>query len=1066
MIKAIYKLLNIESGEENAVVFLLIQSFFLGIFVGALDVAGNSIFLESFSSRAEVLLPRAFIISGLAGICMSLLYAKLQSFIKFSRLAVINLFLLSFFAFGERLLYGHISKEWLAFIILVMMGPMIIISMLGFWGGAARLFNLRQGKRLFSLVDAGQIFGIIISSYAVSVLARFGFKNINLLIIAGVSILSAMIIQLFINARFEIDGKVETTKQPTTKPANSISFAKLLKDPYLRVMTIFVALSMISAFFIYFSFLTISKYVYPKSEDLTEFLGAFMGTLMIFTFLIKTFVYSKILKTYNLLVGLMVLPIILLLFTLTAALVASFFGYRVNTSGFIIFFLLIALSRLFQKSLKDSIEAPSFKVLYQSLDIKIRFDVQAKVDGLINELSALSSGILLFVLGLFPAIKLIHFSFFLIAVLVLYIYMTYRLYHQYKISLNKSLEKLKQGVITSKSGGTDFRAFFDEQTNCTFPDKYIFLLDIIKSIDYVYFEQLIQQNVQNEFPQIRHYILQQIEEYKIFSCVKQLNQMIEREKHASLKNEAIIINKQLHEFYEKKYEYSEISDLVNSYNVDARELAARIIGTHLNRGYANFIIILIRDINRKVVSVAIDSASKLKEIDFTLSLIDYLDKNIFYAQAAGALIERGEKSILMLEQMFYKTGISDKVLKRVVYIMGLIGGQQAIKYLTTKINHQNREIAFQTLLSLQRCNYIATGDVIHQVKHEIQECAGIITWNLAAIKTINESKLSRDLLKAFNEEIESNYDTLFLLLSLIYDSVSIHHVRENLEIGSTEGIGYALELLDLVMEEDLKPYIFPILEDTPISEKLKALQDYYSISKYAPIDLLYHIINRNYNQLNIWTKTVALKKLSRTTGFKIGDDIIALLFNPATILHQTAAMVIHQHAPEVLRQCGTRIDKKIYNQILKDIVLLKTSDRHLLIEKIKFLQNIDSFKKIPANLLIELAENFETENFDDGFTLPASKESNENHVYFIIEGEIDLIRNNEVIMKYHANDICGEIMKLHSDGKSSRFVTSKHTHTYKLNRDILNEIIFNHHEIAKSITSQIDRRFTSEYIGK
>ena len=72
-----------------------------------------------------------------------------------------------------------------------MLGPLNILAMLGFWGTAGRLFTLRQGKRLFGLVDAGLVIGIIISCYAIPVLLSFKFESHNILLISAASVLVA-----------------------------------------------------------------------------------------------------------------------------------------------------------------------------------------------------------------------------------------------------------------------------------------------------------------------------------------------------------------------------------------------------------------------------------------------------------------------------------------------------------------------------------------------------------------------------------------------------------------------------------------------------------------------------------------------------------------------------------------------------------------------------------------------------------------------------------------------------------------------------------------------------------
>ncbi|HCC29105.1 MAG TPA: hypothetical protein DEQ03_03450, partial [Marinilabiliales bacterium] len=176
-------------------------------------------------------------------------------------------------------------------------------------------------------------------------------------------------------------------------------------------------------------------------EDLAKYLGFFTGSMMIFTFIIKTFVYSKLMKTYGLKISLLLSSLLLVVFTGIAILIGFISGYELEATGFIYFFLFISLSKLFNKTLKDALEVPSFKLLYQSLKKSIRFDVQAKIDGTINEIAALISGILLSTLGLLAFIKLIHFSVFLFGLLLVWAYITFKLYREYRKSLEEALQQ-------------------------------------------------------------------------------------------------------------------------------------------------------------------------------------------------------------------------------------------------------------------------------------------------------------------------------------------------------------------------------------------------------------------------------------------------------------------------------------------------------------------------------------------------------------------------------------------------------------------------------------------------
>ena len=92
-------------------------------------------------------------------------------------------------------------------------------------------------------------------------------------------------------------------------------------------------------FFTSYNFLTSGKISYPDSNDFAIFLSQFTIAVMAFSFILKTFVYSKLIKTYGLKLSLMITPALVGFFVLVAAAVGSFWGYELGTASFVIFFL-------------------------------------------------------------------------------------------------------------------------------------------------------------------------------------------------------------------------------------------------------------------------------------------------------------------------------------------------------------------------------------------------------------------------------------------------------------------------------------------------------------------------------------------------------------------------------------------------------------------------------------------------------------------------------------------------------------------------------------------------------
>jgi len=363
--KIINKSLNIKDDEQQAVYLLLLQTVFLGVFLSIFDITSTAMFMDTYG---EEMLSKAFLVSGLVGFALTAGYSKLQSILPFSKLIVINLITISLITLMLRLGFELTSNKFLVFLVFVMMGPLNLLGLVGFWGMATRLFSLRQGKRLFSLIDSGQIIGMITISLMVPVLLTWLTDTKNLLFISSVSIICALVIQIVISSKFDLNKDRIKKSKSSNDSGNLIS---LFKSKYVRAMTFFVILSMLAAFFMFYSFLPVTKAKYSGEGEYLTFLGMFNAALLTFTLLFKTFAYSKLTKVYGLKLNLILPSFILGICILMAIVVGIFFGNTIESSSFMLFFLLISLGRLLSVSLKSGIEVPSLKILYQSMDVTV-----------------------------------------------------------------------------------------------------------------------------------------------------------------------------------------------------------------------------------------------------------------------------------------------------------------------------------------------------------------------------------------------------------------------------------------------------------------------------------------------------------------------------------------------------------------------------------------------------------------------------------------------------------------------------------------------------------------------
>ena len=172
---------------------------------------------------------------------------------------------------------------------------------------------------------------------------------------------------------------------------------------------------MVMFVFSQYSFQMLVKEQYPNERDLTNFNSFFIGAVYGISLIMQTFVNQRIISNYGLRVSLFILPIVMIIFSIASITTGSFFGFEksIAPTGFIYFFLFVSLSRLFNWTLRDSLENPVFKLFFIPLDSRLRFNIQSKVEGLVNESARFIGGLLIFGLAFIPFFKIIHISIFL-----------------------------------------------------------------------------------------------------------------------------------------------------------------------------------------------------------------------------------------------------------------------------------------------------------------------------------------------------------------------------------------------------------------------------------------------------------------------------------------------------------------------------------------------------------------------------------------------------------------------------------------------------------------------------
>lgn len=1021
----IAKALNIEKDEQSSVIILIIQSVFIGFYAGSLDVGAQSLFLSVYDAS---LIPKAFVLSGIVGIIITSVYTALQTRMKFSKFALVNFVFIAVVTTLLRLGFEFTEDKRLVFAVFVMMGPLTIISFLGFWGTVGRLFTLRQGKRLFGLIDTGQILGIIIVSFAIPVLISLNFEVLNTLFICTLSIIAALVLQIIITRRFSFH---EVEKKSETRD----NFFDLFKNRYTSLMAFFIVFSVVAAFFVHFSFLTVLEENYPDAKALASFLGAFMGTLTIFTILIKTFVYGKIMKTYGLKLALTLSPVLIGVFTVLAAVIGSIYGYTAASASFAFFFLLIVLSKLFAKSLKDSIEVPSSKILYQSLDINIRYNVQARIDGTVNELAAFSSGLLLAGLGAITFVHIIHFSYSLLLVLVIWFFIGLRLYRAYQASLENSLKQFRQ-LETEES--EEISLLEKISPSGSDPDQVAAVLEFAPQA----WNGYVSRNFKDLFTsneKIRDLSLKIVDELDLTNTKEAIEKLI-RSTEKNLNSRLKSISERFKNAGSKNTD-EEIRSLLKSEKPEDRKKGILSIIEKNDPAYFPRIVPLFRDASPEVRLSAIHAAGVLNRKDFVTYLVDLLEDPKYYSYAFNSLCMMNADIFENLEHGFHKTGITETGMARITRVFGAIGTESAGFYLFAKLEHYNRKVFSAVLEGIRKLKIKPSENDRLKVFNAIYQLCGITAWNLFAKYSLRDFEESEELIHALEDEISENYDLIYSLLSVAYDAGSVFHIRQNLESGTAEGIGFAIELLDMFIDESIKSYLFPLLDDSPMSEKLRLLQTEYPVEMMKPEELLRDIINRDYNYINAYTRVCAIHALDKIENVKPGDDLIAQVFNTDPLLREEAAGFIYRRDRELLNNILGRLPEDIVISIKYHIEHTGTSRDNGLFRKFSSLLNHEAFINFKKHHLLNIARSCELFIFEGKEENKLSELFSEGDFILVLGGEFS-INAGKVKISLQKDDFSNVSSEIDADFAKAVLNCETAASCMKFSRMAIRELIF------------------------
>ncbi|MFZ4564325.1 MAG: hypothetical protein ACOYNU_13180, partial [Bacteroidales bacterium] len=193
------KILNIRGEEYKPVLILMVFSFFIGMSISFYFTASNAIFLKHFKPK---MIPVSFIASGIIIYLAWWIFSHIDKKISLYYQVVIKFLFVFLSVLAISIGVYAFDSGWITFIMYTWVRLIVYITLVNFWGVAGRLFNVRQGKRIFALISIGEVVSYMTGYLSIPLILKF-LNTSNLLFLASFFLFICLVMVLIIFATFK-----------------------------------------------------------------------------------------------------------------------------------------------------------------------------------------------------------------------------------------------------------------------------------------------------------------------------------------------------------------------------------------------------------------------------------------------------------------------------------------------------------------------------------------------------------------------------------------------------------------------------------------------------------------------------------------------------------------------------------------------------------------------------------------------------------------------------------------------------------------------------------------------
>lgn len=1105
---------NNSSNQERLALTLLVgQTLFFGAAQSAMAVAAYTLFIDTFGAQ---ILPYGYLTTalsislafyGLTWLQRKMTITKVLTTVMCSLAAI--MILLWF-------LLQNWTIPWIAFALLP------VTTFVFQWGfilpglQVGRIFNVRQVKRLYPLVNAGLTIGFVLGGITAPILVAQTGLLASVLAEVAVLVVVTLVLVLLTTTIFK-----DSFAQPRQggQPRSTKSLGQLLKQRYIRLILAIQILTTVVWHIVEFMYLVQTELRYPVVEDLAAFIGTFAAARSAAAVLIMLFVAGRLVDRYGLKLGLLSGPLGVGVGVL--AVIAT--GLLLGIESTPLFWLIILTFGL-HMVLEEGFTIPAQKTSYQLLPKDDRLATETMVEGIGMALAVGLSGLILLAFNALPNLTVLHAAWLAFAITMIWIGVAVYLTRDYARLLVDKLSRrvLDESSLTLSNG-------FDQTLIGNFLHsgdlaKVRLAINVLENRDVPNLHHHLLALVEDPKPEIRIEGLSRIEQHPDRDVLPQINRRLAAETELAVKGVALralgAVGKadsvdQLVGYLDAPWPEVQqgamvgllkhggasgravaterLMQLAHDAKADKRIIAAQIIGDAESAEHYQPLQLLLRDSNMTTRRSALNAAGRVKhpallpdivsnmmEIGAyrsvaTRSLRQYgitllpivkmaLDQTAAMACAAQKLPRQNHN--LQPSNVALSNGQTDEATYSVetscqlVQICSQIKEQEVIALLKQYMDHPESSVQKQVLAALSACHYQAKGkDEGEKVEAVLNGLVKRALYALTAKEEIGASEGAALLHSALAQSAIDIRKQVFYLLSFIYDSRAMRRAEEQIVHGPAAIRAVATEMLDVTLTTPHKNMVWPLINDKINSfGQLEKLTQKFPVTRLSRQEWLTELIEYPQIVPCEWIQTCALFAIGSEQQTEQLPAVQSLLTAREPILRETAQWAEERLLKNSIHPTADGPTLKNSEMLDADSAVRLIRNRmYLTLEKVALLKAIDIFASTPDHILASVAAIVEQLDMDEGETFIQQGDIGDC-MYLIIDGEVLVHQGDDKILTLGPGKSVGELAILDMAPRETSVTTTQPTQLFRIDKEAFDEVLAERPEIALSVIRALSQR--------